>query len=839
MTYTGAGPTVQYTGAKGEGCCNLRNFLYGVLCILVLVLVAGCVALAVRPSQKSALEEFAQIQKEFDCDTSLGNWHQEWTFERKDYCCKTQKTTCENELEPERKTHYDCTVVQASWTGHHRAFCCSEWDIGCPKEHRFRQGSFYDCAAGYANWQNGWSDDKKAWCCKQEGAGCTNSLPYDCQAGYSNWALGWSEGKKQWCCQHERKACIKPFDCTAGQSNWKKGWSDSKKKWCCEHEGNGCPEPYDCSAGLANGQSGWSSSKKEYCCRKYQAGCSVREETTTTLTPESYKPRDIRGKSLYFIVADYFADPTPATNLSNNCAGQIWCNGTIKGITNHLDYIQGMGFEGIWVTPLVKQFYGPDPDGRSGYGQYGYWAYDWYKIDEHYGTEEDLKELSRELHKRDMVFVYDIVLNHVGPVHSVEMVHQIVPFDKTEYFHQLDIRNLTFDEYSKGFAYGGKGYPPPVQALGPGAMCFAGPEGCNNYKCPVDPGFGNPCPVTPTYLGDDAPGPRDIPMCGVGDYVCAGYNEQQTIEGWFYDLGDLNHSHPFVHDELIRWGIHMKDTYQIDGFRLDTAPYVRKDFLSDFQEAVGIPILGEVTASNKTFFESFAPRTTGNEKPVLKGLLNFYLQNVATPGFCGPPAFFPGADLNLSRLAENTNLQQHGDLNDLLLLGNFVDNHDMSRLAFFCSSVMSRMKNALAWTMLTLGIPIIYYGTEHFFTEQHPPMWGAGGGYDTATPGYQFLRGLNSVRKTLDLHAADMEIKQADQNHVVFTRGEHAWIFLNNFNGTEPVKYNVAGTMPSCGSGRVYVDILHGHELASVENGYFMAPDTDPAVLVCHDRPAQ
>jgi len=246
-----------------------------------------------------------------------------------------------------------------------------------------------------------------------------------------------------------------------------------------------------------------------------------------------------------------------------------------------------------------------------------------------------------------------------------------------------------------------------------------------------------------------------------------------------------------------------------------------------------------VTASNKTFFESFAPRSRDNKKHVLKGLLNFYLQNVATPGFCGTPAFFPGADLNLSMLAENTNLQLRGDLDDLFLLGNFVDNHDMARLATFCSSVMPRMKNALAWTMLTLGIPIIYYGTEHFFTQQHPAMWAAGGGYETDTPGYHFLRGLNSVRKALDLRTSAMEIKKADQNHFVFTRGEHAWIFLNNFNGTDTVKYDLAGIMPPCARGMVYVDMLHGHKLASVENGYFMAPDTDPAVLICHDRPEE
>ncbi|CAE8656009.1 unnamed protein product, partial [Polarella glacialis] len=350
---------------------------------------------------------------------------------------------------------------------------------------------------------------------------------------------------------------------------------------------------------------------------------------------------------------------------------------------------QLQGFEGIWITPVIKQFYGPDPDGRSGYGSSGYWAYNWNEIDPNFGTEADLVELSAELHSRGMVFVYDIVLNHVGPIHSTADLEQIVPFNKEEYFHTRGIGSMTFDQYAQGFARGGTRVPPPVQGIGPGAMCIEGPDGCNNYHCPVETGFGDPCPVDPTYLGADAPGPPDIPYCGVGDFVCPGYNEEQTIEGWFASLGDLNHSHPFVHDELLRWGKRLLETYHIDAFRLDTAPYVSKSFLSNFQAEVVVPILGEVTTGSWSFFKSFANKQDGP----LKGLLNFYLQNVATPGFCG--SFYPGAQLNLSHLGANIEVMLNSGEVDLDLTGNFVDNHDMPRLAVSCNDDMPRMKNAI------------------------------------------------------------------------------------------------------------------------------------------------
>ena len=47
---------------------------------------------------------------------------------------------------------------------------------------------------------------------------------------------------------------------------------------------------------------------------------------------------------------------------------------------------------------------------------HGYWAADFYGIDPHLGTAEDLKALSAALHARGMLLMLDVVANHVGPV---------------------------------------------------------------------------------------------------------------------------------------------------------------------------------------------------------------------------------------------------------------------------------------------------------------------------------------------------------------------------------------------------------------------------------------
>jgi alpha-amylase len=45
--------------------------------------------------------------------------------------------------------------------------------------------------------------------------------------------------------------------------------------------------------------------------------------------------------------------------------------GTWQGLINHLDYIQGMGFTAIWISPIVKNVEGVTTDGDS---YHGYWA---------------------------------------------------------------------------------------------------------------------------------------------------------------------------------------------------------------------------------------------------------------------------------------------------------------------------------------------------------------------------------------------------------------------------------------------------------------------------------
>lgn len=84
--------------------------------------------------------------------------------------------------------------------------------------------------------------------------------------------------------------------------------------------------------------------------------------------------------------------------------------GDIRGIINHLDYLDEMGFTAIWPSPLVIN------DMKSG-SYHGYAMTDFYKVDPRFGTLEEYRELADKAAERGIKLVMDQVANHAGVEH--------------------------------------------------------------------------------------------------------------------------------------------------------------------------------------------------------------------------------------------------------------------------------------------------------------------------------------------------------------------------------------------------------------------------------------
>jgi glycosidase len=126
---------------------------------------------------------------------------------------------------------------------------------------------------------------------------------------------------------------------------------------------------------------------------------------------------DWRDQVIYFVLTDRFDDGNPRNNeqgLGEHDArdGNKYSGGDIDGIRRRLDYIQALGATGVWLTPPVLNQWHDSTHGFWGY--HGYWASHFKRMDPHVGTLADYKRLSDALHRRGMVLVQDVVVNHTG-----------------------------------------------------------------------------------------------------------------------------------------------------------------------------------------------------------------------------------------------------------------------------------------------------------------------------------------------------------------------------------------------------------------------------------------
>lgn len=82
--------------------------------------------------------------------------------------------------------------------------------------------------------------------------------------------------------------------------------------------------------------------------------------------------------------------------------------GDFNGIISKLDYITELGCNAIWMNPCFA----------SPFGDAGYDVSDYYSVAPRYGTNEDIKRLFEEVHKRDMHILLDLVPGHTSVEHK-------------------------------------------------------------------------------------------------------------------------------------------------------------------------------------------------------------------------------------------------------------------------------------------------------------------------------------------------------------------------------------------------------------------------------------
>lgn len=157
--------------------------------------------------------------------------------------------------------------------------------------------------------------------------------------------------------------------------------------------------------------------KKKYLCyilslliaSSILAGCKNTKNPTQSSTPaaKNFSASSFSNKDLiYFVMTDRFYNGDKSNDLDSDITDpKAYHGGDIKGITEKLDYIKSLGATTIWLTPVVE---------NEDKGYHGYWTKDFYKVDPHLGSMEDLQNLVKEAHKNNIKIILDYVVNHTG-----------------------------------------------------------------------------------------------------------------------------------------------------------------------------------------------------------------------------------------------------------------------------------------------------------------------------------------------------------------------------------------------------------------------------------------
>ncbi|MBQ0995309.1 carbohydrate binding domain-containing protein [Streptomyces sp. RK62] len=316
-----------------------------------------------------------------------------------------------------------------------------------------------------------------------------------------------------------------------------------------------------------------------------RATTGTKPSTPATGTPLGTDPRK---DPIYFVLTARFNDGDPANNRggsqhvkSGNAANDDpMFRGDFKGLVEKLDYIKGLGFSAVWITPVVLN--------RSDYDYHGYHGWDFYKVDPRLESAgASYQDLIDAAHAKGMKIYQDVVYNHSSRWGAKGL------FTPTVYGVRDAQWSWYYDEKQAGFEYdgltvepkSGKSYyngdlwstaePSGNTCLNWGVLTGGkSPEGYTLYNCQW------PSPTSGMF-------PKALyHQCWIGNW-----EGEDSRSCWLHeDLADFNTENAQVQNYLI--GAYDKYIDMgVDGFRVDTAVHIprttwNRRFLPAIQERV-------------------------------------------------------------------------------------------------------------------------------------------------------------------------------------------------------------------------------------------------------------
>ncbi|MFD9338054.1 pullulanase-type alpha-1,6-glucosidase [Streptomyces sp. NPDC060028] len=429
---------------------------------------------------------------------------------------------------------------------------------------------------------------------------------------------------------------------------------------------------------------------------------------------------DLTREQFYFVLPDRFANGDPRNDRGGLTGSRLetgldptdkgfYQGGDLKGLTDRLDYIKGLGTTAIWMAPIFKNqpVQGKGNDVSAGY--HGYWITDFTQVDPHFGTNADLERLIDKAHGKGMKVFFDVIANHTADV--VDYREQSSAYLSKGAFPYLTRDGVPFDDadYAEG-ASGKRGFPATDADSFPRTPFV--PDAKKNLK-------------SPAWLNDPTM------YHNRGDSTFAGESSDQ---GDFFGLDDLWTERPEVVEGMEKIYEKWVADFDIDGFRIDTVKHVNTGFWTQWATALDKYAARHGRDDFFMFGEVYSADTAVTSPYVTRGrldaTLDFPLQD-AIRSYASQGAA-PG------RLASvfADDYRYTTDKANAYEQVTFLGNHDMGRFGTFLKQdrpgageqeLLDRYRLANELMFLSRGNPVVYSGDEQGFT-------GAGGDKDARQP---------------------------------------------------------------------------------------------------------
>lgn len=361
---------------------------------------------------------------------------------------------------------------------------------------------------------------------------------------------------------------------------------------------------------------------------------------------------------LYLIVPDRFANGDPTNDEPAEFSGprerakpRAYHGGDLRGIRDHLEYLKELDVTTLALTSIVKN--GASKDSHD------YGAVDLYAVDPHLGTLQEYQELVQAAHKEHMKVFFDAAPNHVGVSHP-----WVSDPPMSDWFHGKPTEHLSSLSPLKESFYGGHEKKEPS-----------------------------------TDVLESLEDPHAPPQ----------FRKKMT-EGWYPGAWpDLNTENPLVVQYLLQNSIWWAESSGLDGYRVDTVPYVSRKFWEEWHQGLRriyprLSTIGEVFHRDPEVASFFAGGRKGWDgidtefTTVFDFPLHFALRDVLLHG---APAG------RIADILRQDALYPHPEY-----LVSFLGNHKVTRFAGERGATPTKLRLAFGLALTLRGVPELYYGDE-------------------------------------------------------------------------------------------------------------------------------